>query len=133
MTSITASATFGSWEEVPGFGPDAPLPRLAHATVAFSYEGEFTGSGAAQLLLSYGPEGSGEGVGYERLTGTIGDEPGEVVLRHTSAFGADGVTQRYHIVEGSGTGAFAGTTGSGTYAVGEGGSTWAWSLDLHRS
>ena len=133
MTLITASASFGSWEEEPGFGPDAPLPRLSHASVAFSYAGEVTGSGACQYVLSYGADGTGTGVGFEALTARIGEEPGEVVLRHEVEFTAEGVTCRFEIVPGSGTGAFVGTTGSGSYVVGHGASGWDWALELERS
>lgn len=131
MTTITASATFGSWVEEPDFGSEAPLPRIAHATVAFSYRGDLHAEGACQYVLAYGADGTGTGVGFEQVTGRIGEEDGEVVLRHDATFDASGVTCRYDVVAGSGTGAFADATGSGSYQAGLGAETgWEWVLDL---
>ena len=133
MTSITASASFTAWNEEPGFGPDAPLPRLAHATIAYAYAGEVTAAGSCQYVFSYAASGRGVGVGFERVVGTLGAEPGEVVLRHDVTFSPDGVVVELAIVPDSGTGAFQRTTGSGGYTVSEGHSNWEWTLDVERA
>jgi len=127
-TPLTATATLTSWDETPGFGPDAPLPRLAHAEVGFGYEGQLTATSVCHYVLSYGADGAGEGVGYETVTGRRGDEEGTFVLRHTTEFGPDGVTGEATVVDGSGTGAFAGLTGSSRYQIGEGTQSWEWAL-----
>ena len=113
MSTITATASFSSWDEEPAFGPDAPLPRLSQASVAFRYVGAFEGTGECRYVLSYSADGNGIGAGFERITGSVAGIEGEVVLRHEVTFEADGVTDRYEILTGSGTGAFAATSALG--------------------
>ena len=127
---LTATMTFTSWDEIPGFGPEAPLPRLAHAEVAFAYSGGLEATSACHYVLSYGADGSGEGRGYETVTGRRGasGEEGTFVLRHESRFGPDGVATDATVVPGSGTGAFTGLAGSGHFAIGHGTSGWPWAL-----
>ena len=124
-TTATGTATFKSWDEYPPYDGDAPLPRLASATVVFTYEGDLEGTSTSRSVLAYGADGSGTALGFEEFTGSLGGVEGTLVLRHEDAFGADGVTTRWEIVEGSGTG----YTGSGGYQVGHGSSNWPWTLD----
>jgi hypothetical protein len=114
MTTATGNATFTSWDEDPSYDGDAPLPRLASATVAFTYEGDLQGTSTSRSVLAYGADGSGTGVGFEEFHGTLAGVEGTLVLRHEDVFGADGVV---------------GYTGSGGYEVGHGTSNWAWALD----
>jgi hypothetical protein len=126
--TLTATSTFTSWDEEPGFGEDAPTPRLAHATVAFTYSGELEATSEARFSLYYGPDGSGVSQGYEIVTGSRGGEEGTFVVHHVDAFDASGVRATYSVVEGSGTGAFAGLSGSGSYELGHGTKEWDWSI-----
>ncbi len=128
MTTLTATCTFTSWAEEPGFGEDAPTPRLAHATVAFAYTGGIEATSEARFALYYGPDGTGTSQGYEMVSGTRAGEEGTFVVHHVDDFGAEGVDSTWTVVEGSGTGAFAGLTGSGTAHLGEGTKEWEWSL-----
>src|SRR5688500_5279793 len=105
---MTTTMRFTSWDETPGFGPDAPLPRLATAEVAFAYDGALTATSTCRYVLSYGAGGTGEGRGYETATGRLGDDEGSFVLRHRALFTAEGVTTEAEVVEGSATGALAG-------------------------
>lgn len=128
MDDLTATCTFTTWEEDPAFGPDAPLPRLAQATVAFTYTGGFEATSEARFALHYGPDGTGTSQGFEMVRGTRAGEEGTFVLHHADEFGSDGVNSTWTVVEGSGTGAFAGLAGSGTAHLGHGTSEWGWAL-----
>ena len=127
-TPLTATSTFTSWDEKPGFDEDAPTPRLAHAEVVFTYTGDIEATSEAHFVLFYRADGTGTSHGFEMVTGTKDGADGTFVVHHVDDFGADGVTSRYSVVEGSGTGAFDGLTGSGSYELGHGTKEWEWSL-----
>ncbi len=129
MTSpLTATCTFTSWDEEPAYGPDAPTPRLAHARVVFAYSGGFEATSEAHFAMYYRADGTGTSHGFELVTGTRDGEEGTFVVHHVDDFGADGVASTHTVVEGSGTGAFAGLAGSGTAHLGEGTTEWEWSI-----
>ncbi|HEX7133143.1 MAG TPA: DUF3224 domain-containing protein [Iamia sp.] len=127
-TPLTATTTFTSWDEEPGYGEDAPLPRLAHARVAFTYTGDIEATSEAHFAMYYAADGTGTSQGFELVTGTKDGEEGTFVVHHVDDFGGDGVTSEYSVVEGSGTGVFAGLAGSGSYQLGHGTKEWEWSL-----
>ena len=130
MTSTisSATATVASWDEDPSWEGDPPLPRLAQAKVTFAYTGQTEAEGDCRYVLSYAADGSGTGVGLERLTGTVDGQAAEVVLRHDVTFAPDGVSVDVSIVAGSGIGAFEGHAGQGHYAVSHGAEGWDWTL-----
>lgn len=128
MTSLTATSTFTSWDEEPGFGEDAPTPRLAHARVVFTYTGDIEATSEAHFVLHYRADGTGTSQGFELVTGTRDGEEGTFVLHHVDDFGADGVDSTFTVVEGSGTGSFVGLEGAGGYQLGHGTTEWEWSL-----
>ena len=126
--TLTATCTFTSWDEEPGWDDDAPLPRVAHAKVLFAYSGGFEGTSEAHFALHYRADGTGTSQGFEMITGTRDGEEGAFVVHHRDDFGPDGVDSTHTVVEGSGTGAFAGLTGSGSAHLAEGTKEWEWSL-----
>lgn len=125
---MTATTTFTSWDEDPGFGEDAPTPRVAHAVVAFSYTGALEATSEARFALFYRSDGTGTSEGFELVTGTRHDQEGTFVVHHQDDFDADGVRATYFVVEGSGTGAFEGLAGSGSYQLGHGTKEWEWAI-----
>jgi hypothetical protein len=127
-TPLTATSGFTSWDEEPGFGDDAPLPRLAHARVVFTYAGDLEATSEAHFALWYRADGTGTSQGLEVVTGTRDGEEGTFVVHHVDDFDAEGVRATCTIVEGSGTGAFAGLSGSGSYALGHGTTEWEWTI-----
>ncbi len=128
-TTAIATMSFSSWDEDPGWGPDAPLPRLAQAVVAFGYDGDLAATGDCRYTLSYGADGQGTALGFETVTGTLGHRAGSFVLRHEAAFTATGVEVTFTVVEGSGTGDLAGIGGSGRCHAEHGSQASSWSLD----
>lgn len=127
-TALTATSTFTSWDEEPGWGDEAPVPRLARATVAFTYTGDIEATSEAHFALYYRADGTGTSQGFEMVTGTRAGEEGTFVVHHVDDFTAEGVSSRYSVVEGSGTGPFADLAGSGSYQLGHGTEEWEWSL-----
>lgn len=132
MTTSTRSAnatmSFSRWDEDPGFGPDAPLPRLAQALVAFAYVGDLVATSSCRYSLSYGPDGHGTALGFEAIDGTLHGVDGGFVIRHEATFTPDGVTLAFDVVDGSGTGGLEGITGSGTSVADHGSQASPWSL-----
>lgn len=125
---LTATSGFTSWDEEPGFDADTPTPRLARARVVFTYTGDLEATSEAHFALYYRADGTGTSQGLEMVTGTRAGEEGSFVVHHTDDFDAEGVRSTYRVVEGSGTGAFAGLAGGGTYALGHGTTEWEWSI-----
>lgn len=125
-TAITATATLRSWDETPTPDADAPVPRLATAEVAFAYEGDLTGTSTCHYVLRYGPDGSGDAVGYETITGTCEGEDATLTVAHSCRFDGGGVVD--DIVAVDGTGPMAEVRGAGSFQVGHGGTGWSWSV-----
>ena len=120
MVRIDARFSLVTWAEEPTYKPDAGA-RLAHARITYRYQGELEGEGEAQSILRYTADGSGTGLGFERVTGTLRGRTGSFVLEHHTAFGlVNGqhkVTGGATVVPGTGTGGFAGLKGSATLAL----------------
>ncbi|HEV7722843.1 MAG TPA: DUF3224 domain-containing protein, partial [Iamia sp.] len=100
-TPLRATSTFTSWDEEPGFGDDAPLPRLAHAQVVFTYTGDIVAASEAHFAMYYRADGTGTAQGFELVTGTRDGEDGTFVVHHVDDFGADGVSSTFSVVAGS--------------------------------
>jgi len=129
-TTRTAHATmsFTDWQEDPGWDTGAPLPRLAQATVTFTYEGDLNATSSCRYTLSYGTDGEGSAVGFEAVSGTLDGRAGSFVLRHDAAFTANGVAYTFTVVPGSGLGELEGLVGEGTCTAEHGAEASAWSL-----
>lgn len=125
--------SFTSWDEVPGWGPDAPLPRLAVATVAFAYAGDLEATSSSRAVLAYGADGTGTSLGFETVTGTLHGVAGSFVLRHEDTFSAEAVTLAYRIVPGSGTGGLEGIRGEGSTVAEHGSSATPFPLTYELS
>ena len=107
-----ASFKASNWEETPyqEFESGRKLTRV-HAV--FAYEGDIEGEGVVDYLMAYGPDGVGNFVGLERITGRIGEKSGSFVAQHTGTFDPQAVYTHWKFVPGLGTDALAGITGHG--------------------
>jgi hypothetical protein len=113
-----ANATFGikSWDEKPY--DEVEGTKLTRASVTKSYQGDIEGEGKLEYLMMYRSAGSASFMGLERVTGSIGDRSGSVVLQHTGTF-EDGVANvTVTVVPGSGTGELRGMKGEGGFSAG---------------
>lgn len=136
MRTATGTATFTSWQEEPAHDSGAPLPRLAHATVTFAYEGDLIATSTCQYVMNYGANGESEFVGLESVAGSLQGRAGSFVLRHVGTYGPAGLDVAWTVLPGSGTDELSGLAGTGGYRVGAGeGETdgvhrWPWTLEL---
>lgn len=109
--------TMQNWEEALVSGSEGG-PRVAHAHAALAYNGVIEGSSIVDYLLYYADEGYDGGEttspGLERIEGTVDGREGSFVIRHETGFDAKGVSSKFDVVPGSGTGELAGISGSGT-------------------
>ena len=107
-----AKFKIAGWEEKP-FAEDASgeSGKLTRASVRKTYSGGLSGEGVVEYVMAYGPDGSAEYVGYERVTGRLEGMSGSFVWRHTGTYAQDRMVQTSTIVEGSGTGELAGISG----------------------
>jgi hypothetical protein len=113
----TAKATFKmkSWKEEPySEGP----PKLTRAQVEKSFEGDLVGESRLDYLMVYTSAKDASFVGLERFTGKFKGREGTFVMQREGTAAADGVTETFHIVAGSGTGKLAGITGKGKWKSG---------------
>ena len=128
MTKAKGSFELGSWDEdtYEELGDEGKLTR---ASVTQTFSGAVEGEGAAQWLMAYRPDGTAHFVGLQRITGTVDERKGTVVLETIGDF--DGKVARWTatVVEGSGSGDLEGLTGAGTFEAPMG-STATFELDL---
>ncbi|WP_410653538.1 DUF3224 domain-containing protein [Amycolatopsis sp. cmx-4-54] len=106
-----------NWEEAIVSGADGG-PRVAYAHATFDYHGLIEGESILDYLLYYSGEGfDGDGTtapGFERIEGSVDGRKGSFVIKHETGFDAKGISSKFAVVEGSGTGELAGITGTGT-------------------
>jgi Protein of unknown function (DUF3224) len=120
-----AKSTFEvkSWDENTLSEVDQGQAKITRASVAFTYKGDVEGESAMEYLMVYGADGSATVIGIERITGKLEGKAGSFVLEHHGGY-ADGVAKaEFTIVDGSGTGALGGISGSGTAIARKDGST----------
>ena len=114
MTTHAASSSFTvkSWDEKP-YDEQEGQPKLTHAEVVYTYQGDLDAEGHITYLMCYSSNGIAYYTGYERVTGRLGGRAGSFILQHTGTF-EDGVAQStVTVVPGSATGELSGLTGSG--------------------
>jgi hypothetical protein len=108
---VTTDMKVVKWEESPYETWDGG--KLTRAHVTYGYQGELDGEGAVEYLMAYHGEQSATFVGVERFTGRLAGREGTCVMRHVGASRPDGtVLDERQVVEGTGTGAFAGVRGT---------------------
>lgn len=109
---LEATFEIGSWDETP-FEDGDDATRLTEALVAKRYDGDIKGTSTTKWLLAYAPDKSALFVGVEHITGTIGGNPGGLVLLHDGSY-RDGVASA-DVRIASGTGGLANAAGSGKF------------------
>jgi hypothetical protein len=112
--STTGQASFkaSTWEETP-YAEFESGRKLTRVHAVFTYEGDIEGEGVVDYLMAYGPDGVGNFVGLERISGRIGERTGSFVAQHTGTFDLQSVNTHWEFVPGLGTGALEGISGSG--------------------
>lgn len=116
---ISATFEVTSWEETP-IDEAAGVAKLTQAVVTKRYSGEIDGSSSTTWLMAYDPEGTATFVGLERITGTVADREGTLVVQHVGQFKDRSADAALTIV--SGTGDLNGAAGDGTFRADPSGS-----------
>ena len=114
MTNAKGSFELASWDEDTYEEMDNGA-KLTRASVTQTFSGAAEGDGAAQWLMAYRPDGTAHFVGFQRITGTIDDRKGTVVLETIGDFDGKVATWTATVVPGSATGDLEGLTGTGTF------------------
>ena len=88
--------------------------KLTKASVGYRLTGDIEGDATWNALMYYRDDGAAEFTGLQHLTGQIAGRAGTCVMVADGSY-ADGAARgTWRVIPGSGTGALAGLTGSGT-------------------
>jgi hypothetical protein len=115
----TTTIDHKAWTEAPFAEPEHG-PKLARASVAYTYQGDIDGESTLEYLMTYLRDDLVPYLGLEQVSGRIGERSGSFVLRHEGAFEGKTARATVTIVSGSGTGALQGLTGEGSFVWSEG-------------
>ena len=118
----TASGTFqvDSWTEEPY--DEAAGAKLSRASLTKTFHGDLEGTSSAELLVAIAQQSSRAYVGIERIQGRLNDLEGSFVVQH-NATGTRGDDRAVvTVVPDSGTGDFAGLSGTFTICAEDDGS-----------
>jgi Protein of unknown function (DUF3224) len=112
-THATGSFAVKSWDEKP-YSEVEGQPKLTRAEVVYTYTGDFEGEGNVEYLMCYSSNNIAYFIGYEQMTGRLGNRSGSFVLQHTGTYEGGAVKDTITVVPGSATGHLSGLQGSGT-------------------
>lgn len=106
--------TITTWEGAADPSPADGAPDLAAVVLAKTYAGpDVAATATGHAVTTRGDRGASY-VAQERIVGTVHGRSGSFVLEHGAAMGEGIATELWaRVVVGSGTGGFAGMTGSG--------------------
>ncbi|HLY29874.1 MAG TPA: DUF3224 domain-containing protein [Ktedonobacterales bacterium] len=113
--TIHATATFEvkSWDEKP-YSEVEGQPKLTRADVVYTYHGGLEGEGKVTYLMCYSGNGAAYYLGYEQVTGRLGERSGSFVVQHDGSFEEGVARTTTIIVPGSATGELSGLHGGGS-------------------
>lgn len=114
MPTLNGEFTLSSWEEKT-YAEREGERKLTQATVTQDLAGDVTGKGQVEWLMSYGEDGTAHFVGLQQFEGVIEGREGSVVLETIGEFDGKEATWGAKVVEGSGTGGWAGMRGEGQF------------------
>jgi Protein of unknown function (DUF3224) len=114
MTKLTGEFTVTSWDEET-YAEREGDRKLTRATVTQDLDGDVTGKGRVEWLMSYGDDGTAHFVGLQVFEGVIAGRQGTAVLETTGDFDGAEAAWAGKVVEGSGTGEWTGLSGEGQF------------------
>src|SRR5258708_7092616 len=109
----TGSFEVKSWNEKPYSEVDGQ-PKLTRADVVYRYHGDLEAEGTIEYLICYSSNNIAYFIGYEQVTGRLGDRSGSFVLQHIGTYEAGAVKDALTVVPGSATGDLSGLLGQGS-------------------
>lgn len=114
MTKLQGEFTLSSWDEKT-YAERGGDRKLTRATVSQDLAGDIVGKGQVEWLMSYGEDGTAHFVGLQQFEGEIDGRAGSVVLETIGDFDGNESTWDATVLEGSGTGEWAGMRGKGRF------------------
>jgi len=114
MRKLNGEFTLSSWEEET-YAEREGERKLTRATVTQELAGDVVGKGQVEWLMSYGEDGKARFVGLQQFEGVIDGREGSVVLETIGEFDGTEATWSAKVVDGSGTGGWAGMRGEGRF------------------
>jgi uncharacterized protein DUF3224 len=119
--SMHSSATFEveSWDEQPILAAEDGT-KVTRASVTMTFDGDLSGKGSVEWLMSYEEDGTAIFVGLERVIGELQGRSGSFVLQHVGRFNGRLAEASLTVLAGSSTGELAGLSGTGTLEAGFG-------------
>jgi hypothetical protein len=114
MPKLDGEFTLSSWEEET-YAEREGERKLTRATVTQDLAGDVVGKGQVEWLMSYGKDGTAHFVGLQQFEGVIDGREGSVVLETIGDFDGTEATWSGRVIEGSGTGGWAGMSGEGRF------------------
>ena len=109
-TRISGAAAIEAWDEKPYRQID-DRRKLTQASIRLRYSGDLEGESTSETLMCYAADDAATFMGFEHFTGRIGERSGTFVIRETGTYDGTEARSEGEIVEGSGTGDFAGLRG----------------------
>ena len=127
---LHATGTFAvkSWDEKP-YSESEGQPKLVHADVVYSYNGDLEGEGVIAYLMCYSSNNITYFTGYEQVTGRLGERSGSFVLHHNGTFAEGAVNDSVTVVSGAATGDLIGLIGTG-FCGGDGEAIFSLDYDI---
>jgi hypothetical protein len=113
MIHATGKFEVKNWEEKPDREIEGQ-PKLTRADVVYAYHGDLEGEGTITYLLCYSGNDIAYFLGYDQVTGRLGEKRGSFVLQHVGTFEAGAVKDTLTVVPGSAAGELRGLRGSGS-------------------
>lgn len=113
MATLKGEFTLRSWDEET-YAEREGNQRLTRASVTQALSGDVTGTGQVVWLMSYREDGTARFVGLQEFEGVIDGREGSVVLE-TGEFDGKAADWTCSVIEGSGTGGWAGMRGEGRF------------------
>lgn len=114
MTKLQGEFTLSSWDEKT-YAEREGDRKLTRATVTQDLAGDIVGKGQVEWLMSYGEDGTAHFVGLQQFEGVIDGREGSVILETIGGFDGKEATWDATVLEGSGTGEWAGMRGEGHF------------------
>lgn len=116
--AIKAKCTFKvtNWDEKP-YNEFENGAKLTKAQVSYAYEGDLSGEGSVEFLMSHAADGTASFVGIEMITGKLSGKSGSFIIQHIGTFDSNGAHSKWTVVPKSGAGELEGISGEGSYSA----------------
>ena len=124
----TGIFTVKDWNEK-AYSEIAGQPKLVRVEVVYTYQGDLAAEGKVVFQMCYASNGIAYFIGFDEVTGRLGERAGSFVLQHVGTFREGAITDNITVVPGAATGDLSGLVGGGICG-GDGEATYTLDYDL---